>query len=158
MALGFRAAKTLLSAVELDLFTTLGDHAMTGEELRVALQLHPRATPDFFDALVALRLLERDGEGPHARYHNTAETRLFLDRTSSGFIGAGFENTNARLYRFWGDLTEALKTGRPQSEIKHTGVSMFDTLYQDPQRLEQFLEAMAAIAAARCTALAEKFE
>ena len=49
-AMGFRAAKTLLSAVELDLFTTLGDHAMTGEDLRVALRLHLRATPDFFDA------------------------------------------------------------------------------------------------------------
>ena len=96
---------------------------MTGRELQVALGLHPRANPDFFDTLVALRFLERDGDGPEARYRNTAETALFLDRHSPQFMGGFLEMANARLYRFWGDLTEGLRTGKPQNEIKHTGAS-----------------------------------
>ena len=112
VGMSFWPAKTLLSAVELGVFTALGSAAMTGEELQGALGLHPRAVPDFFDALVALRFLERDGDGPGARYRNTAETARFLDRRSPGYLGGFLEMANARLYRFWGDLSEALRTGR----------------------------------------------
>ena len=44
---------------------------------------------------------------------------------------------NARLYPFWGDLTEGLRTGNPQNERKHTGNSMFAEPYRSPARLEQ---------------------
>ena len=64
---------------------------------------------------------------------------------------------NARLYRFWGDLTPALQTGKPQNEIKETGKSMFGELYADPGRLEQFVDAMSAISTGNFTAFAEKF-
>src|SRR5829696_1616420 len=145
VGMGFWPAKVLLSAVEVDLFTKLGADAMTGEELQAALGLHPRANPDFFDALLALDFLARDGDGPKARYRNTAETALFLDRQSPRFMGGFLEMANARLYPFWGDLTEALRTGRPQNEIKRTGTSMFAELYSKPERLEQFMDAMAGI-------------
>jgi hypothetical protein len=65
---------------------------------------------------------------------------------------------NARLYRFWGDLTEALKTGKPQNEVEHTGKPMFEELYGDPARLEQFMEAMTGISLGNFHALAEKFD
>ena len=158
VGMGFWPAKTLLAAVEVGVFTALGSAAMTGEELRAALGLHARAVPDFFDALVALRFLERDGDGPGARYRNTAETARFLDRKSPGYVGGFLEMANARLYRFWGDLGEALRTGRPQNEIKHTGTSMFAELYRDPARLEQFMSAMAGISAANFTAFADTFD
>ena len=158
VGMGFFPAKTLLSAVELGLFTTLGASAMSGEELRAALGLHPRAVPDFFDTLVALRFLERDGDGPAARYRNTAETAQFLIRGAPGYVGGILEMANARLYRFWGDLTEALKTGRPQNEIKHSGKPMFAELYSDPARLEQFMNAMSGISTGNFTAFAEKFD
>jgi SAM-dependent methyltransferase len=64
----------------------------------------------------------------------------------------------ARLYRFWGDLTEALQTGEPQNEIKRTGKPMFDELYSDPARLEQFMGAMQGISQGNFHALAEKFD
>jgi predicted O-methyltransferase YrrM len=158
VGLGFWPAKVLLSAVELGLFTKLGAGVMTGPELRAALGLHPRADPDFFDALVALRFLDRDGDGPPARYRNTAETATFLDRDSPRFIGGFLEMANARLYRFWGDLTEALRTGRPQNEIKHTGKPMFAELYSRPERLEQFMDAMSGISAGNFRAFAETFD
>ena len=131
---------------------------MTGAELQTALQLHSRANPDFFDTLVALRFLERDGDGADARYRNTPETALFLDRHSPQFMGGFLEMANARLYRFWGDLTEGLRTGSPQNEIKHTGASMFAELYSKPERLEQFMDAMSGISAGNFQAFAEKFD
>ncbi|MDX2032165.1 MAG: methyltransferase [Blastocatellia bacterium] len=158
VSLGFWPAKVLLSAVELGLFTELGARAMTGDELVAALKLHPRAHPDFFDTLVALRFLERDGDGSEARYRNTAETAMFLDRTSPRFIGGFLEMANARLYPFWGSLTEALQTGRPQNEIKHAGTSVFAELYSKPERLEQFMAAMSGISAGNFQAFAEKFD
>src|SRR5216683_3325177 len=60
---GFWASKTLLSAVELELFSRLADGPKTGLELQGAMGLHPRGTYDFLDTLVALGLLQRDGAG-----------------------------------------------------------------------------------------------
>ncbi|HWX96548.1 MAG TPA: methyltransferase [Solirubrobacteraceae bacterium] len=158
VGMGFWASKTLLSAVELELFTTLGGEAMTGQQIAAALELHPRAVPDFPDALVALQLLDRAGEGSDALYRNTNATAVFLDKASPAYIGGILEMSNARLYRFWGDLTEALQTGKPQNEIKHTGKPMFDELYSDPDRLEQFMNAMSGISLGPFNALAEKFD
>jgi SAM-dependent methyltransferase len=158
IGMGFWASKTVLSAVELELFTHLGSEAMTGQEIGERLGLHPRAIYDFLDTLVALRLLERDGEGSDGRYLNTAETAAFLDKASPAYVGGILEMCNARLYRFWGDLTEALQTGKPQNEIKHTGKPMFDELYSDPARLEQFMDAMQGISLGNIHALAEKFD
>ena len=156
--MGFWASKTLLSAVELELFTKLGDEAMTGEEIGKQLGLHPRAIYDFLDTLVALGFLERDGNGSEGRYRNTPETATFLHKRSAAYIGGILEMSNARLYPFWGDLTEALKTGKPQNEIKATGKPMFDELYSDPGRLEQFMRAMQGVSLGNFQALAEKFD
>ena len=158
VGMGFWPAKTLLSAVELGVFTELGGGTMTGDQLQSALGLHTRANPDFFDTLVALYFLERDGDGAPARYRNTQETGTFLDKNSEGYIGGFLEMANARLYPYWGDLSEALKTGQPQNEIKHTGKSMFAELYRDRDRLEQFINAMTGISAPNFQAFADKFD
>jgi SAM-dependent methyltransferase len=158
VGMGFWPSKTVLSAVELELFTRLGDDAMTGEEIGEQLSLHPRAIYDFLDTLVALGFLERDGDGSDGRYRNTAETAAFLDKRSPAYIGGILEMSNARLYPFWGDLTEALQTGKPQNEIKRTGKAMFEGLYSDPARLEQFMQAMQGISLGNFHALAEKFD
>jgi hypothetical protein len=158
VGMGFWASKTLLSAVELELFTKLGSDGMTGRQIAEALELHARAIPDFPDALVALELLDREGEGSGALYRNTHSTAVFLDKASPAYIGGILEMSNARLYRFWGDLTEALQTGKPQNEIKHTGKPMFEELYSDPDRLEQFMNAMAGISLGPFQALTEKFD
>jgi len=158
VGMGFWPAKALLSAIDLGVFTALGTKSLTGQELQDELGLHQRANPDFFDTLVALKFLERDGDGPKSKYRNTPETALFLDRNSPQFMGGFLEMANARLYRYWGDLSEALRTGSPQNEIKHTGTSMFEELYSVPERLEQFMDAMSGISAGNFHALAEKFD
>ena len=158
VGMGFFASKTLLSAVELGLFTLLGEGAKTGKEIEAELGLHPRATWDFLDTLVATGFLARQGKGEAALYANTSETGQFLDRSKPGYIGGILEMANSRLYRFWGDLTEALKTGEPQNEVKHSGRPMFDALYSDPARLEQFMNAMSGVSKANFEAFARKFD
>ena len=115
LGFGFWGSKTLLSAVELGLFSELAEAgALDGEALRERLGLHPRSATDFFDALVALGMLERED----GRYANTPETDLFLDRAKPSYVGGMLEMANARLYGFWGSLTEGLRTGEPQNEAK----------------------------------------
>jgi hypothetical protein len=155
---GFWSAKVLLSSVELGVFTELAKGGRTRDELGAALGLHPRGSMDLFDALVALDFLQREGNGERAIYTNTRLTDHFLDRAKPSYIGGILEMFNERLYRYWGDLTEALRTGKPQNEIKHTGAPMFATLYADPARLELFMAAMQGISLPNFEALAVQFD
>jgi hypothetical protein len=157
-AFAFWSSKVLLTAVEMGVFTRLSEASMTGEELGARLGLHPRGTKDFFDALVAMRMLEREGNGPTARYGNTPDGALYLDRSSPRYIGGILEMLNARLFRFWHDLPEALRTGKPQNEIKHSQKPMFEELYSDLPRLEQFMGAMTGLSRLNFEAFAEKFD
>ena len=63
---------------------------------------------------------------------------------------------NARLYAFWGALTEALRTGEPQNEAKQ-GRDLFDEIYREPAILSEFLKAMTGLSLGAAHAMAEKF-
>ncbi len=158
VGMGFWPARVLLTAVKLGVFSELGGGEMTRAELQTMLGLQERGTADLFDTLVALGFLERDGDGQQGRYRNTPETAAFLDRSSPRFIGGFLEMAHDRLYPFWGDLIEALRTGDAQNETKHGGKSVFEELYSKPERLEQFMDAMAGISAGNFQALAEKVD
>jgi precorrin-6B methylase 2 len=155
---GFLASKTLLSAVELDLFSTLGSGSMTCAEVAERTGLHVRGRADFLDALVSLGLLARDGDGDQACYGNTTDTAAFLDRASPAYIGGILEMANSRLYGFWGDLTEALRTGLPQNEAKGGDGDFFGALYADESRLVEFLQANQAIQMGSFVALLDKVD
>ncbi len=152
LGMSFWNAKTLLSAVELGVFDALSDAPADCEALRMKLGLHPRSARDFFDALVALKLLDRDD----GLYRNTAETDFFLVRGKPSYVGGLLEMANARLYETWGHLTEALKTGQRQSEKKEEG-DLFAALYADPERLRGFLAAMSGVSAGAARAISDKF-
>lgn len=139
--MAFWPSKTLLSAVEMGLFTELAHGAQSFDTLTSRLELHPRSARDFLDALVALGFLERIGDC----YSNTPETDCFLDRAKPSYVGGILEMANQRLYPFWGHLTEALRTGQPQNELKASGSDMFETLYAEPTRLKEFLAAMTGV-------------
>src|SRR5262245_15809676 len=151
--LAFWPAKVLLSAVEMELFTIVAQHPGTLDELQGRLGLHPRSARDFLDTLVALGFLQRvDG-----RYLNTPATDAFLDKRKPSYLGGMLEMANARLYPFWGHLTEALRTGLPQNEVKSGGPSLFAALYADPGRLRGFLQAMTGISRGANLSIASKF-
>lgn len=157
-AFGFWHSKVLLTAVEFRLFTILADQALTAAELGAALNLHPRAIADFFDSLVAMKFLDREGDGPDGRYSNTLEGALFLDEKSPRYIGGILIMLNARLFKFWNDLPDALRTGLPQNETKHGGKGIFEELYADRRKLEQFMGAMTGISRLNFEVFAEKFD
>lgn len=151
--MAFWASKTLLSAVEMGVFTELARGPEPFEALSARLGLHPRSARDFLDALVALGFLQRNA----GAYANTPDTDLFLDRRKPSYVGGILEMANNRLYPFWGHLTEALRTGLPQSEVKSGGAGMFETLYADPARLKEFLSAMTGVSHGANMAIARVF-
>ncbi len=153
VGLGFWASKTLLSAVELGVFTELAKKPGTLETLSEKLNLHPRSARDFLDALVALGFLER----ADAEYSNTPSTDLFLDRNKSSYIGGILEMANARHYPIWANLTTALHTGELQNEARGGGPNPFVALYAEPERLKQFLRAMSGISNGANRAIARQF-
>jgi hypothetical protein len=154
IGMGFMASKTLLSAIELELFTELAKHPEDLATLSGRLGLHSRSARDFLDALVALKLLDRrDGV-----YYNTPSTDLFLDKRKSSYVGGILEMANLRLYPYWGNLTPALRTGEPQNEAKHGGADPFKQLYAEPDRLRGFLRAMTGISHGANMAIARQFQ
>jgi hypothetical protein len=149
----FWGSRALLSAVELGLFSELaGGSALDAKALRKRLGIQPRGARDFFDALVALGVLERE-EG---LYRNTPAAELFLDRSKPGYAGGVLEIAATRLWGLWGSLTEALRTGQPQNEIK-TGGNLFEAIYSDPEKLRGFLRAMTGVSTGAARALASAF-
>jgi len=153
LGLGFWGSKTLLSAIELGLFTELAKSPRSADELTARLKLHSRAARDFFDALVALGMLGREGD----LYRNTAATDMFLDSSKLSYLGGLLEMANERLYPFWGSLTEGLRTGLPQNELKTGGAGLFETIYGNPERLRLFLGAMTGLSMGASQAIAQKF-
>jgi hypothetical protein len=151
--LAFWPAKTLLSAIEIGVFSELSHGPEPFDVVSGRLGLHSRAARDFLDTLVALGFLQREGD----RYGNTPATDLFLDRNKPSYIGGILEMANARLYPFWGNLTEALRTGQPQNEIKAGGPGLFEALYADPARLKEFLAAMTGLSRGANMAIARIF-
>jgi hypothetical protein len=151
--LAFWPAKVLLSAVEMEVFTELAKHPEDCKTLQARLGLHPRSAHDFFDTLVALGFLERS----NGMYRNTSETDLFLDKKKPTYIGGILEMANHRLFGFWNHLTEALRTGQPQNEVKQGGESLFSALYSNPERLKGFLHAMTGISRGANLMIARKF-
>jgi hypothetical protein len=152
LGLAFWGSKALLTAVELGLFTALAQGPLTSKALAADLGLQPRGTTDWLDALVSLGMLNRARD----QYANTPATGLYLDRAKPTYLGGMLEMANARLYPFWGSLTEGLRTGLPQNEAKR-GEDFFAALYQDQARLRQFLCAMTGLSMGAAAAIADKF-
>jgi precorrin-6B methylase 2 len=156
--MGFWASKTLLTAVNLGLFTLLAKGTLSAEEIKEHLELNERSIYDYLDALVALGFLKRKGLLETATYTNTAETDFYLDKNKATYIGGMLEMGNNRLYPFWNNLEDALKTGLPHNEVKNSNMPLFEVLYSNEQRLRQFISAMGGFQMANFTAFAKNFD
>lgn len=150
--LAFWASKTLLTAVEMEIFTDLAKHPGDLASVQGRMGLHPRGARDFLDALVALGFLKRE----NGIYSNTPETDLFLDKAKPSYIGGILEMANHRLFRFWGELTTAVRTGESQNESKG-GHDPFTALYADPAKLREFLRAMSGVSRGTNMTIAKQF-
>ena len=137
----------------MELFTDLAKGPQSLETIQGRQGLHPRSARDFLDTLVALGFLLRAG----GEYSNAPATDLFLDKHKPSYIGGMLEMANHRLYGYWNHLTEALRTGLPQNEVRNGGAPLFEALYADPARLKSFLAAMTGVSHGANMAIASKF-
>ncbi len=161
IGMGFWASKTVLTAVQFKLFTLLAKQPLSGNQIRQNLGLHERSYLDFLDALVSLGFLTRKGLGADGVYSNSPDADFFLDKNKPSYLGGILEMANNRLYRFWADLDEGLKTGLPQNEIKYAtddSKNQFDAIYGDPEALSEFLQAMSGIQMGAFMAFAKQFD
>ena len=159
LAFGFMSSKTFLTAVKLEVFTFIGEKKLSAEEIRAKTKIDKTCIFDFLDTLHALGMLNREGLRKDALYSNTPETSAFLDKNKPSYLGGIIEMFNDRLYPFWNDLEEALKTAKKQNEGKsgHNG-DVFDYLYKDTSKLTQFIDAMTAIQYVPFQFFATKFD
>lgn len=158
IGMGFWASKTLLTAVNMELFTHLANGALSGQEIQNRIGLNSRSLFDFLDTLVTLGFLNRSGIKDSATYSNSEDSDLFLDKNKLSYIGGILEMANNRLYPFWNDLEECLKTGKPQNETKNGGKPMFEAIYANEDRLREFIHGMGGVQAGNFMKLAHDFD
>lgn len=158
---GFWPSRLMLTATELELFTVLDQsetRKMTSTQVSNALGLGTENTRKFLDSLVSLDMLNCERPGDTTLYFNTPATEAFLLKSNfESYIGGLMEMFSSRLYGFWFDLADGLKTGKAQNEAKNSTWS-FDSLYEDQDRLEQFMMAMMGSSAADLRLFAQKID
>ena len=158
IGMGFFASKTMLTAVNMGLFTHLAKADLTGQSIKEKLGLHNRGLYDFLDTLVALGFLKRTGVKETAVYSNAEDADLFLDKNKPSYVGGILEMANNRLYPFWNNLEEGLKTGKPQNETKTGDAPIFEAIYADQLKLKEFLSAMGGIQRGNFMMFSQEFD
>lgn len=119
---------TLHAAVKLDVFTVLGEQKKSAAEVAAAIEGDPRAATMLLNALVAMALLEKEGD----LFTSTPTARRFLSKESQHYIGYMIMHHH-HLVQSWAQLDVAVKTGRP---------TRGDAVFADEERRESFLMGM----------------
>ena len=158
VGMAFWPSKVLLTATNFGLFTMLAEGGLSGREIGARLGLHERGLYDFLDTLVALGFLTREGIKETSVYRNAADADLFLDKNKPTYMGGLLEMCNNRIFRFWADLEEGLKTGKPQNEVKTGAKPVFEMLYEDPAKMREFIMAMGGIQMGNFAMFANAFD
>ena len=185
MATGFWVSKTLMTAVELEVFTKLsGNKSVTFEQLQNdILEMDKRPAEVFATALLSLGLInvsgergggEGGGEGREKLYSNSQLSEVFLDKNKPSYIGDFIIMMDKRLYNKWGKLPLSLKTNRPIEAAEGGGGegdddnnnimsarTMFDKAKTNQVAIEQmqmFTRAMYGISVSPAMALAKVFD
>jgi hypothetical protein len=127
-ARSYQESRTLLTAIELDLFTAVGDGA-DAEAIAQRLNASVRGMRMLLDAVVAIGgLTKSDGV-----YRNTRETQRFLVAGSREYARVGLMHS-VNLWKTWSSLTDAVRAG--------TTVVTPGTETQDERWTESFIAAM----------------
>jgi 8-O-methyltransferase len=137
LALGYWNARMLLAAVEHDVFTELAGRSASSGELAEGLGLVPLRAHDFLVGLSHLGLLTlEDG-----KFANSPMSDAFLVRGRPAFLGGYLQFVKQELNPAWDGLADSLRTGKPQNPAALNG-NPYDTLYQDAEATDGFLDSM----------------
>jgi SAM-dependent methyltransferase len=147
LASGHVEARIVQAAVELEIFETMGSHALEAASIADSLDLEPRATELMLNALTALGLLRKRED----RFSLTDLSARYLKRGAPGYLG-GMIRFEASLWHCWASLTEAIRSGRP--------VRPADMYQENPTETAIFIEALDSLVKARGDAeiMAEAFD
>ena len=107
MARGFMQSRVLLTALELDLFTAVGD-GITLRDAANTLNVSERGIGALLHALVSLGLLTKEG----SLFRNTAESARYFVQGSRDNHRNGLLHT-ANLWHRWSNLTDIVRRGTP---------------------------------------------
>ena len=105
MIRGFMPSRCILTALELDIFTAVGDGA-NAEQIGTRIHANARAACMLLNALVALGLLSKSGDD----YKNTPESARFFFQGSKDNHRDGLLHT-ANIWHRWSTLTGAVRSG-----------------------------------------------
>jgi SAM-dependent methyltransferase len=133
---GYAEARILQAAVTLGLFDRLDAAGRTAAAIADAAGTDARATELLLNALVAMRLVRKDGD----RFKETAVAKAYLTSASPTSY-TGFVAFDAALWPLWGNLAETVRTGKPARDP--------DMFQSSPEDTARFIDAMASIVTAR---------
>lgn len=171
MATGFWVSKTLMSAVELGVFTKVADYQNKSNTESIPLIefqkmigiKESRPAEAFTTALVSLGLLRvnKSDEGQKT-FSNTEVSSIFLDKNKPTYIGDVITMFNERLYKRWDRLSEAIKTNKPVGEEEGEDIeSIFDKAksnQDEAERLQKFTHAMHGISVGPAMSLSKSVD
>jgi len=135
--------KILLTAVQLNLFTTLKGVSLTINQMAEMRGLNPRALELVMNALVAIRVVTKEEK----LYSNTTVAERYLVQSSPEYVGHLLTLHDAE-WKNWGQLEQAVKTG--ESPVKQ---HVFET---NPELGAQVLTVLDRIGRGSGPALAQR--
>ena len=135
LAGGYMEARAIQAAVGLSVFEALRDRQDASSVAR-AIRCDLRATELLLNALVSIGLLSKQG----LSYSLTEISSTYLVKGSPNYLG-GMVLFESSLWKCWGDLEKALRTGKPPR--------MPDTYQGNPEETERFIDAMDSLVRAR---------
>lgn len=125
---GFQSSRIVLSAIELDVFSAVGQSASSADVAK-RIGTDPRATEMLLNALVALELLEKK----NSSFTNSAVSARYLMEGSPDDSRAGLMHT-VNLWDRWSTMTECVREGTSVTRKQHPA--------RDKNRTESFIAAM----------------
>ena len=144
IASGFMAAKHLFVANEVGLFAQLAEGSATLDDLTPRLGLPRRTTRMVADAMVALGLVQREGD----HYQNSPVAAAFLSGRTSTDVRPILRQFNRLSYPRWAHLEEAVRTGK----------AVFGEFAFSAEEQQIYSEGVEAITAGTAQALATRYD
>jgi 3-hydroxy-5-methyl-1-naphthoate 3-O-methyltransferase len=181
MATGFWVSKTLMTAVELELFTKVsGNRGVNIKELQGILGMEQRPTEVFATALVSLGLLKLsnavspppssssigDVNNNNRLYSNSELADKFLDKNKpTGYMGDFIIMLDKQFYDRWGRLVEALKNNSPVERAGSQDVQSVGSMFEQAKnnqasteaQMQMFTHAMYGVSVIPAQALTKVF-